>query len=201
MLDVASSSTSTGGSNASARANDSSCFWPTDSVAPAFDDGGLRSPPSASTNDSAWTAASARADLVVADPARCPRRMLAAIVPENRCTSCSTSPNDAPQLVERPLADVDAVHGDPAAADVVEPQQQVDDRRLARAGGADDADALAGCDRERHVAQHVVLVVVREPDVFERDVHGRAVAVPRLVHRALIACALHRAGQLMAPLG
>ena len=33
-LDVASSRISTRGSNASARANDSSCFWPTDSVDP-----------------------------------------------------------------------------------------------------------------------------------------------------------------------
>ena len=33
-LDVASSSTRMRGSKASARANDSSCFWPTDSVAP-----------------------------------------------------------------------------------------------------------------------------------------------------------------------
>ena len=36
------------------------------------------------------------------------------------------------------------------------------------AGGADDADALAGADLEAHVAQHVVLVVVREPDVRRR---------------------------------
>ena len=33
-LDVASSRIRTRGSKASARANDSSCFWPTDSVAP-----------------------------------------------------------------------------------------------------------------------------------------------------------------------
>ena len=54
-------------------------------------------------------------------------------------------------------------------ADVVEPQQQVDDRGLARAGRPDDADALAGLDDERHVAEHVVVVVIGEPDVFERD--------------------------------
>ena len=79
-------------------------------------------------------------------------------------------PEEPAQLVERQLADVDAVDGDAAAVDVVEPQQQVDDRRLAGAGRPDDADALSGFDRERHVAQHVVLVVVREPDVVEGDV-------------------------------
>ena len=47
------------------------------------------------------------------------------------------------QLGQVELADVDAVDRDAAAADVVEPQQQVDERRLARAGRADDADALA----------------------------------------------------------
>ena len=41
------------------------------------------------------------------------------------------------------LADVDAVNADPAALDVVEPQQQIDERRLARAGGTDDTETLA----------------------------------------------------------
>ena len=65
------------------------------------------------------------------------------------------------------LADVDAVDRDPAARHVVEPQQQVDQRRLARAGGADDADALAGADLEADVLEHQVVVVVGEPDVVE----------------------------------
>ncbi len=60
------------------------------------------------------------------------------------------------QLVERQLADVDAVDENPPAADVVEAQQQVDQRRLAGARGADDADALAGPDLERHVLENVV---------------------------------------------
>ena len=78
-------------------------------------------------------------------------------------------PEQRPERAELQLADVDAVDEDPPAADVVEPQQQVDDRRLARSGGADDADALARLDTERDVAQHAVLAVVREPDVLELD--------------------------------
>ena len=61
-----------------------------------------------------------------------PRRMLPAIVPENRWTSCSTRLNSRRRSAEVHLADVDAVDEDPPPADVVEPHQQVDDRRLAR---------------------------------------------------------------------
>ena len=60
----------------------------------------------------------------------------------------------------------------------VEAQQQVDQRRLPRAGGADDADALPGLDLERHVAEDEVGFaglgrVVGEPDVIEDDVARR----------------------------
>ena len=50
---------------------------------------------------------------------------------------------------------------DAPALHVVEPQQQVDERRLARAGRADDADALARLDLERHVLQHPVRLASR----------------------------------------
>ena len=66
MLDVASSSTSTGGSKASARANDSSCFCPTESVAPRSATG-ASIPPSASTNASRRGPPQARAHVVVGD--------------------------------------------------------------------------------------------------------------------------------------
>src|SRR5690606_14016139 len=52
------------------------------------------------------------------------------------------------QAVLGHLADVLAVDLDPAALRVAEPQQQVDEARLAGAGAADDADLLAGADGE-----------------------------------------------------
>ena len=51
----------------------------------------------------------------------------------------------------RHRGDVDAVEGDPAAVDVVEAHHEVDQRRLAGAGGADDRDRLAGLGDEREV--------------------------------------------------
>ena len=148
MLDVASSSISTGGSNASARANDSSCFCPTDSVAPRSTTVASR-PPSASTNRSACTAVSARrtsASLMrgVAQPHVAGNRAgeqmhVLQHEPEDAraARSSGSSRMSTPSTRDAP------------AGDVVEPQQQVDDRRLAGAGGADDADALARFDRER----------------------------------------------------
>ena len=95
---------------------------------------------------------------------------------------------DAAQLGEVELADVDAVDEDAPALDVVEAQQQADDRGLAGAGRADDADPLPGRHLERDVAQHPVesrhrlggigrrrgVDAVGEPDVLEHDVAARA---------------------------
>ena len=181
-LDVASSSTSTGRSNASARANESSCFCPTDSDAPRSPSTVSRPAGSWPMNRSARTAAAARA--TSSSPSRVsPRRMFAAMLPENRCTSCSTRPNIARTSSSARSRMSIAVHQDAPLADVVEPHQQVDERRLAGAGGADDPDAPAGKHLERDVAQHVVLAVVGEPDVIEHDVRrlarGRAAPAPR----------------------
>ena len=49
-----------------------------------------------------------------------------------------------PQRRQRHVADVDAVDQDAAGADVVEPRQQVDERRLAGAAPADDRHHLPG---------------------------------------------------------
>ncbi len=51
------------------------------------------------------------------------------------------------QVVAGHLAGVDAVDGDAPAVDLVEAHQQVDERRLAGAGRADDRDRLAGLAR------------------------------------------------------
>ena len=63
-----------------------------------------------------------------------------------------------------------------AAADVVEPRRQVAERRLARAGLADERGRRPGRDRERDVLQRPVLAVA-EPDVVEDDVAGRPTAM------------------------
>ena len=86
------------------------------------------------------------------------------------------------------IADVDAVDRDPTTPDVVKAQQQIDQRRLARAGRADDADALTRLDLEAHVPKHPVglrrlLIAVREPDPVEHDVSGRRRGTPSRLRR------------------
>ena len=56
-----------------------------------------------------------------------------------------------------------------AAVDLIEPHQQVDQGRLAAAGGADKGDALAGCDLQIHVLNQGNIVHVAELDVVELD--------------------------------
>ena len=74
------------------------------------------------------------------------------------------------QRRQRHVADVHAVDENRPARDVVEPRQQVDQRRLAGAAAADDGDHLAGLDVERHAAQDARLaVLVAEADVAELD--------------------------------
>ena len=62
------------------------------------------------------------------------------------------------QRLQRHVADVDAVDGDAAGGGVVEARDQVDDRALARSGGADDGQGLGRPGAEAHLAQH------RRPD-------------------------------------
>ena len=59
-----------------------------------------------------------------------------------------------PEGLELLFAHVDAVHLDAAALDIVIPAQQVDQRALARAGGAHDRDGLAALGHKAHVVQH-----------------------------------------------
>ena len=65
-------------------------------------------------------------------------------------------------------ADVDAVDQDRAVAHVVEAADQVDQRALARAAGADQADHLAGPDRQVEAADHRA-VAVAEADAGQLD--------------------------------
>ncbi|KAJ6440267.1 alcohol acetyltransferase [Purpureocillium lavendulum] len=81
--------------------------------------------------------------------------------------------HDADDVPERPLrhvAHVVAVDTHAAAArHVVVPQQQLHERRLARARGADQRDRLARRGEDAHVVDRRALVVVGEVDVVELD--------------------------------
>ena len=92
------------------------------------------------------------------------------------------------QAVLRHLRDVLAVDQDAPALDVVEAQQQVDDRRLARARAADQADLLAGPDVQVELLDHVALAAVGEAHLLEADVAARddeRLRVGRVDHRVL----------------
>src|SRR5699024_6802402 len=65
------------------------------------------------------------------------------------------------------LADVDAVEGDATSGDLVEAHQQVDQRRLPRAGGADDGDGAARLGGEVELLDQGSIGGVGEGDTLE----------------------------------
>ena len=79
------------------------------------------------------------------------------------------------QRREGQRAQVAAVEQDAAGGRVVEPRQQVEERRLAGAGAADEGDAAAGLDDERDALEGGVAVGVDEGDVLEADLPEHAV--------------------------
>ena len=95
--------------------------------------------------------------------------MLFATVSLNSSVSCVTMPKrprssrsrtsrmSTPSIVIRPLVGI------------VEPRQQLDERRLAAAVRADDGDRLAGSHFEVDAVQHLLVGMVVEVDVLERD--------------------------------
>src|SRR4051794_3777979 len=89
--------------------------------------------------------------------------MFSRIVPEKSHVSCSTMPNmrrSALRLTWRMSTHTAAVH-------VVEPHQQVDERRLAGAGLADDRDRLTGLHLERQVLDQRDVLLVPESHGIE----------------------------------
>ena len=79
----------------------------------------------------------------------------------------------------RSSRDIDAVDGHGAVGGVVEARDEVDQRRLAAAGAADDRRRLAGLSDERDVVQDGLLGArVTELDVLELDARSRMVARP-----------------------
>ena len=75
----------------------------------------------------------------------------------------------APQRIEGDFADVHAVDEDPARRGVVEAGQQVRDRALAGAGGANDGSRLTGPQLEAHVVQCRDIPAVFEGHRVEGD--------------------------------
>ena len=85
----------------------------------------------------------------------------------------------------RQAAHVHAADADRAAGRVIKARDEVEQRRLAAAGRADDGRDLAGPRREADVVQHVVLRAgVAERHVVERDgrVRGHGLGAARVAH-------------------
>src|SRR3989441_717231 len=88
---------------------------------------------------------------------------------------------DVPAHVALPqLTDVHAVEEDAPLLDVVEARDEADDRGLPRPGRADDGHALARGDREVHVPEHPVTLVVREAHVLEAHLATDVRELPRV---------------------
>ena len=73
------------------------------------------------------------------------------------------------QAAARQLADILAAHADAAAVHIVEAHEQIDDRRLAAAGRADDGNTLAGLRGKIKMLDQVLLRDIGERDVLQRD--------------------------------
>ena len=75
----------------------------------------------------------------------------------------------APHAAEVELGQVDAVVAHAPALRNVEPDRELDQRALARAGVADERHRLPGLDPDVDVADDPALVLVGEPDVLEGE--------------------------------
>src|SRR5690606_15238108 len=85
------------------------------------------------------------------------------------------------------LADVDAVDEDAPALELVEARDELADRRLARAGVADERDGLPGLDDEVEALEHGLVLLVAEVHAAELDAPRQAAGVARahLAHARL----------------
>ena len=84
----------------------------------------------------------------------------------------------AAERAPRHVAHVDAVDQHASLAGVVEPRHERGERRLARAGGADQGDGAAGLDLEVDPRQHRPRRVVAEADPREHDAAGSRRQLP-----------------------
>ena len=89
------------------------------------------------------------------------------------------------------LAQIDAVDLDRARLRVVQPAQQLGERRLARAVLADDGERRSGGNREIEVIEHRRAARVREREIAEADVARRQAGGGAVAGRQR-ACRTHR---------
>ena len=103
-----------------------------------------------------------------------------------------------PQVVPRHVGDVDAVQGDPAGVQLVEPHDEVHQRRLARPGRTDDGDGLARLDAQVEALDERLVGRVGERHVLEGHASlGR----PDLGRRGGLRVLLGRVEHVEHPLG
>ena len=162
------------GSASSARANATSCRWPSESREPALAELGLVAV--LEPHDEVVRADRLRGgdDLLVGRVGPAERDVLAHACrrrgspPAGRrraggaATPGVTSRRSSPSIVIRPCGRV------------VEAGEQLGDRRLARAGVADERDRRARGDVEVDPVQHLVAAAVREAHALEADVAARS---------------------------
>ena len=156
MADVASSSTSSCGRRASARASASRCRWPPESVTPrspriVCGAVGQRRRRTASAWATARAAASSRSRIVVgARRGRSPRRVSA-----NTNDSWNTSASRSRRRVApEPVGRRDRAIRIAPSVGAIEPDEQLAQRALAASGRADERDDLARGDRQVDVGEH-----------------------------------------------
>ena len=154
------------GSRMSARAIAIRWRWPPESVIP-------RSPivvsyPSGSSSMKSCACASRAARTTSSSVAAgAPKVMFSRTVAEKRNGSCATIPIARRSDGELDLADVGAVDGHPALRDVVEARHERGERRLARAGLADERDRPPGLDLEVDLLEDRPARGVREGGALE----------------------------------
>ena len=100
---------------------------------------------------------------------RCRGRYSSLIVSLKRITSCVTRAYVAPQRVERDVPHVDPVDTDGTEGHVVEPQDQIDERRLSDAALAHYSHGLIFVDAQVDVLEHH-LVFVLERDALKSTI-------------------------------
>jgi len=104
-----------------------------------------------------------------------PKAMLSVTVPAKRNPSCGTMPSWCRSDAWAHVAQVVAVDGDAPLERVVEPREQLGDRRLARACVPDESDGCPCGDVEVELVQHLGPGPVPEANSIEGDaaVHRR----------------------------